>query len=196
MCERSDLEEYNPSSWIWVFTDLGWIRTLIRSGMKLFRSSYTFSYLRKFEKHSFMTSDKLILTKSPTISCSNASTLSSQESYNLSRVRETPVDQKTGDDQWSLINGSVHLLSQLGSCLNPSFLKWKVYSRWCLDFWHIERLVYCKRCVAFSIGFVQLTSAMSTSDGTHLDCLAAKCYPTPFVALWLFYPNLCNFGAP
>ena len=99
MCERSDLEEYNPSSWIWVFTDLGWIRTLIRSGMKLFRPSYTFSSLRKFKEHSFippcsstvnMTSDKLILTKSPTIppsfSCSNASTLSSQESYNVSRV--------------------------------------------------------------------------------------------------------------
>ena len=99
MCERSDLVEYNPSSWIWVFTDLGWIRTLIRSGMKLFRPSYTFSSLGKFREHSFippcsstvnMTSDKSILTKSPTIppsfSCSNASTLSSQESYNVSRV--------------------------------------------------------------------------------------------------------------
>ena len=105
MCERSDLEEYNPSSWIWVFTDLGWIRTLRRSGMKLFRPSYTFSSLGKFKEHSFippcsstvnMTSDKLILTKSPTIpssfSCSNASTLSSQESYNVSRVREATPD--------------------------------------------------------------------------------------------------------
>ena len=99
MCERSDLEEYNPSSWIWVFTDLGWITTLRRSGMKLFRPSYTFSSLGKFREHSFippcsstvnMTSDKSILTKFPTIpssfSCSNASTLSSQESYNVSRV--------------------------------------------------------------------------------------------------------------
>ena len=99
MCERSDLEEYNYSSCIWVLTDLGWIRTLRRSGMKLFRPSYTFSSLRKFKEHSFippcsstvnMTSDKSILTKFPTIpssfSCSNASTLASQESYNVSRV--------------------------------------------------------------------------------------------------------------
>ena len=90
VCERSDPSRSPPVEFVF-FTNLA--ETKEDEGLLTLPHT-----LRKFREHSFipqcsavnMTSDKLILTKSPTIpssfSCSNASTLSSQESYNVSRV--------------------------------------------------------------------------------------------------------------